>query len=154
MNNILQYCNNLPERRFAKGDVVIKQGDRTGVLYILAEGCVEIVKNDFQINTIDSPGSIFGEISVLLDLPHMATVRTLEPCRFLLADHPTEFLKEHPDVHLHLSWLLAKRLNGVTSYLVDLKQQFEDQQDHLGMVDEVLECLVHDQPDDSDSENH
>ena len=59
----------------------------------------------------------------------------------------TEFLKEHPDVHLHLSTLLAKRLNSVTSYLVDLKSQFEDHDDHLGMVDEVLESLLHHQPE-------
>ena len=32
---------------------------------------------------------------------------------------------------------------SVTSYLVDVKKQFEDQQSHLGIVDEVLETLVH-----------
>ena len=147
MSNIINNCADLPEKHFDKGETVIAQGDRTGVLYLLAEGSVEIVKGEFQINTVDSAGSIFGDISVLLDLPHMATVRTLEPSRFLIAERPTEFLKQHPEVHLHLSRLLAKRLNGVTSYLVDLKKQFEDQENHLGMVDEVLESLIHHQPE-------
>jgi CRP/FNR family transcriptional regulator, cyclic AMP receptor protein len=33
----------------------------------------------------------------------------------------------------------------VTTYLVDLKRQFEDHQNHLGMVDDILETLVHEQ---------
>ena len=33
----------------------------------------------------------------------------------------------------------------MNSYLVDLKRQFADHGDHLSMVDEVLETLVHHQ---------
>jgi hypothetical protein len=43
--------------------------------------------------------------------------------------------------------LLAQRLNSVTGYLADLKRQYEDHDDHLGMVDEVLETLTHQQAD-------
>lgn len=149
MNEILNKCSDLPEASFADGEIVMEEGKKGGGLYILAEGSVEILKQDFQINTVDSTGSLFGEVSVLLDLPHMATVKTLEPSRFYVAHNPGEFLKSHPEVHLHLSRLLAKRLNSVTSYLVDLKQQFEDREDHLGMVDDVLESLLHNQPDAS-----
>lgn len=149
MKDILNECSELPVRNFAPHKTVIEQGTHSGVLYILAEGSIEILKGDFQINTVDSAGSIFGEISVLLDLPHTATVKTLEASSFFIAEHPTDFLKAHPNVHVHMSRLLAKRLNRVTSYLVDLKKQFEDQEDHLGMVDEVLESLVHDQPENS-----
>jgi hypothetical protein len=41
--------------------------------------------------------------------------------------------------------MLAQRLNGATTYLVDLKRQFEGQASHLGMVGEVLETLMHQQ---------
>jgi len=33
----------------------------------------------------------------------------------------------------------------VTDYLTDVKEQFSDQKDHLAMVDEVLDTLVHHQ---------
>jgi len=151
MKKLVHQCAGLPQRSFAAGETIIEQGRRSGVLYILAEGSVEVLKGDFQISIIDSVGSIFGEVSVLLDLPHTATVKAMEPCRFFIADEPAAFLKSNPEAHLHLSRLLAKRLNAVTTYLVDLKRQFEDQEDHLGMVDEVLDSLVHHQSDDSDA---
>ena len=44
--------------------------------------------------------------------------------------------------------LLAGRLNAATSYLADLKRQFEDQGNHLGMVGEVLDVLIHQQDED------
>ena len=100
---------------------------------------------------MDSAGSIFGDVSVLLELPHMATVKTLEPSVFHVAEDALAFLRSKPEAHLHLSRLLAKRLNSVTNYLVDLKSQFEDRDDHLGMVDEVLESLLHHQPDKSET---
>ena len=34
---------------------------------------------------------------------------------------------------------------AATTYLVDIKRQFEDKSDHLGMVGEVLETLIHQQ---------
>jgi hypothetical protein len=36
----------------------------------------------------------------------------------------------------------------MTSYLADLKAQFHDRSDHLGMVDEVLASLMHHQDDE------
>ncbi len=41
--------------------------------------------------------------------------------------------------------MLAQRLNGVTSYLMDIKKQFEGKDDHFSMLDEVLESLVYNQ---------
>jgi hypothetical protein len=41
--------------------------------------------------------------------------------------------------------LLARRLDALNKYLVDVKQQFEGH-DHIGMVDEVLDTLLHRQP--------
>jgi CRP/FNR family cyclic AMP-dependent transcriptional regulator len=40
----------------------------------------------------------------------------------------------------------AARLDGMTQYLVDVKQQYADRDDHLGMVDGILDVLVHHHP--------
>jgi CRP-like cAMP-binding protein len=115
------------------------------VIYVLVDGSVEIVKADVQINTVADPGAIFGEVSVLLGLPHMATVKTLAPSVFHVTSDPSEFLRANPDIALAVAALLAKRLHIVTTYLVDLKRQFETDAGHLALVDEVLESLVHHQ---------
>jgi hypothetical protein len=47
-----------------------------------------------------------------------------------------------------LGRLLAQRLSAATTYLVDLKRQFEHQSNHLGMVGDVLETLMHQQDEE------
>ncbi|HVO16435.1 MAG TPA: cyclic nucleotide-binding domain-containing protein [Alphaproteobacteria bacterium] len=145
MPGILELCRGLPEARFAPGDVLLTEGGSSHVLYVLVEGRVEILKGDYQINVVGDAGAIFGEIAVLLGIPHMATVRALTPVAAHMIADGDAFLQSHPEIAYHLSKLLAQRLHGVTTYLVDLKRQFEDQSGHLGMVDEVLEALVHQQ---------
>ncbi len=145
MSSVIECCAGLPEKTYEAGAVVIQEGKKTGVLYILAEGAVEILKGDFQINTASEPGAFFGEVSMLLGIPHMATVKALQPSRFFVVENAAAFLQSHPELALNLARLLARRLHYVTTYLVDLKQQFEDSKDHLSMVDEVLESLVHHQ---------
>ena len=142
---ILEQCRGLPEQRFAAGTVLLAEGATTGLLIVLIEGEVEILKGDFQIATVADPGAIFGEISLLLEKPHMATVRATAPVRAYVAEGGAAFLRGHPELATEISRLLAQRLHGLTTYLVDLKRQFEDRADHLGMVDDVLETLAHQQ---------
>ena len=52
------------------------------------------------------------------------------------------FLRQHPEIAFYLARLLAQRLNAATTYLVDVKRQYEGHGDHLGMVGEVLEALT------------
>jgi CRP/FNR family cyclic AMP-dependent transcriptional regulator len=145
VSTILEHCHDIPLRSFAPGAILLAEGEKSGLLYILVDGEVEIIKGDFQINQVSDPGAIFGEVSVLLDIPHMATVRALTPCRAHEIRGGAAFLKSNQDITFHLALLLARRLQGVSTYLVDLKHQFVDREDHLGMVDDVLESLVNQQ---------
>jgi CRP-like cAMP-binding protein len=135
----------LAERTLAAGSVLLAEGETSGLLFVLIEGEVEILKGTFQINTVADPGAIFGEISLLLDKPHMATVRAVSDCRVHVVEGGADFLKANPEIAFELSTLLAQRLHGLTTYLVDLKRQYEHHDDHLGMVDDVLETLSHQQ---------
>lgn len=145
---ILDACRGkLPERSFGPGEIVIAEGTPAGGLFILIEGSVEVRKNDYPITALDEPGVVFGEISVLLETSHTASVVTLAASRFYVVDAPLEFLRTAPEVALVVARLLARRLHAMTTYLVDLKQQFEQYQDHFGMVDQVLDALTHSQDD-------
>ncbi|MGZ8236490.1 MAG: cyclic nucleotide-binding domain-containing protein [Methylobacter sp.] len=145
MRTVLSFCHGLPERLFEPGEVLLAEEGADGMLYVLIEGEVEVLKGVTQVNIQSEPGAIFGELAVLLDISHTATVRAVSPSRTYVVENAGDFLQSHPDLTFQLAKLLAKKLNSITSYLVDLKSQFEDQQDHLGMVDEVLETLLHQQ---------
>ncbi|MEJ0059411.1 MAG: cyclic nucleotide-binding domain-containing protein [Terricaulis sp.] len=145
MPSIADLCHELPVATFAPGEVLIGEGKSTGRLYVLIEGSVAVMKGDFQINLVSEPGAIFGDMSVLLGIPHMATVRAVTPCRARVTEDGAAFLQSHKEVTYLLSQMLAQRLQGVTTYLVDIKRQFEDHSGHLGMVDEILETLLNQQ---------
>jgi CRP-like cAMP-binding protein len=135
----------LPLRTFDTGETVLAEGHRSGMLYVLASGRVEVLKEGVQINVIGERGAFFGEVSVLLDEPHTATVRALEPTTFHVVDEPLVFLRSRPVLALEVARLLARRVHYLTTYLVDVKRQFADSGGHLGIVDEILESLAHHQ---------
>ena len=149
MSEVLDACAGLPQRTFRAGENILDEGQRAGVLCVLASGTVEVLKGDLQIAVVDTPGAFFGEVSMLLDLPHMATVRAVTEATLYVVAEPMTFMQSDPAIALGLARLLAKRLHSVTTYLVDLKRQFEGQDSHLSMVDEVLETLVHHQGEES-----
>lgn len=142
---IADLCQALPTVAFAPGDVVLPEGAKTGRIYVLVDGTVDVLKGDFAINIVSERGAIFGDMSALLDIPHMATVKARTPCTFHVSEGGAGFLKSNTEIAYLLAQLLAQRLHGVTSYLVDIKRQFEDHESHLGMVDEILESLLHQQ---------
>jgi hypothetical protein len=84
-------------------------------------------------------------MSVLLRRHCTASVRTLKPSVFAVVDQPERFLRESSEASLHVAVLLARRLEALNRYLVDVKTQYEGH-DHLGMVDDVLNTLLHQQP--------
>jgi CRP/FNR family transcriptional regulator, cyclic AMP receptor protein len=145
MASILELIHGGEVRRYDTGQVVIEQGKRTGLLFFLIDGSVEVVKDDVQIATASQPGAVFGELSALLGGNHTATVRALEPSAFQVVRNPREFLETSPIICLHVCELIARRLDAVNKYLVDVKQQFKEDE-HLGMVDDLLETLMHRQP--------
>src|SRR5476649_2266428 len=78
MLDILEYCIGGVRRNFAAGAEVLHEGGRTGHLYVLIEGRLEVVKGDTVVATLTEPGAVLGEMSVLLDQPHTATVRAAQ----------------------------------------------------------------------------
>ena len=142
MADILDYCEGLKQVSFKSGQVMLPEGERLGRLYVLISGQVEIVREKTPVTLVDEPGSIFGEMSVLLDMPHSATVRALGPVKVYEIPDALTFLDKRPDFSLQISTMLARRLYYTTSYLVDLQQQAAGKRQDLDLVDEILASLV------------
>ncbi|MDB6172392.1 MAG: Cyclic nucleotide-binding domain protein [Chthoniobacteraceae bacterium] len=145
MPSILDLIPNGDVRYFQPGEVVMEQDANTGRLWFLIEGSVEVVKDGVRLATVSQAGAVFGELSALLDCNHTATVRALHPCAFRAVENPREFLAASPLVCLHVCELVARRLDGLNKYLVDVQEQFKGD-DHIGMVDGVLRTLMHRHP--------
>jgi CRP-like cAMP-binding protein len=130
---------------FDAGVSVIKQGATGGPMFVIIQGEIEVLRDNVRVAKISEPGAVFGEMHVLSGCPHAVTIRTLKPSSFAIIENPRQFLASSAEASLYVAELLAARLNTMNKYLVDVKQQYEGH-DHLGMVDDVLNCLVHRQP--------
>lgn len=150
MADILDFCEGLPTQTFEPGDVVIHEGLTLGKLFVLIEGQVEVVRRDMQVTHIDEPGSVFGEMSVLLDQPYSATVKALSEIKVYAIEDAYTFLESNPDIAIHIATLLARRLYYTTAYLVDLQQQLAGRRKDLDVVDKILGQLFT-QPEESPS---
>lgn len=145
MSWILEALKNSPIRHFEAGGIILEEGTSTGLLFFLMQGEVEVLKGDVRVATASEPGAVFGELSALLETPHTATVRATKPSAFYIVENPLVSLETNPRLCLHVCELLARRLDALNKYLVDVKHQYEGH-DHIGMIDSLLETLMHRHP--------
>ncbi len=145
MTDLLELSADLPERRIDAGDLLIAENDPPSTMLVLVSGSVTVERDGVAFARIDTPGSVFGEMSAVLGRPATATVRAASDVVVRTVDDPLRFLSDHPGAALAVLRLTAGRLDGLTQYLVDVKQQFAGVQGHLGMVDQILDTLVHHQ---------
>jgi CRP-like cAMP-binding protein/Zn-dependent protease len=64
----------------APGERIVQEGEIGDAFYAIASGQVEVTKDGVAIRTL-GPGSFFGEVALLLDVPRTATVRAITAVR-------------------------------------------------------------------------
>jgi len=142
MRAVLDYCSGGVERKVPEGTLMIHEGGKTGHLFVLLQGKLEVIKGDSIVAVLTEPGAMLGEMSVLLDQPHTATVRAASDSMVYEIDDAASFLRDQPEVALLIARLLAQRLNVATTYLADLMHQYAGHGTHLSMVSELLQSMI------------
>ncbi|NHA67636.1 Crp/Fnr family transcriptional regulator [Phycicoccus flavus] len=145
MDDLLALCADLPVRQVAPGEVLLEEGAAAGALLVLQSGSVVVERGGTPFARIDTPGAVFGELAVVLGVPVTATVRADDEVVVRVAEDPRAFLTERPGAALAVLRTTAARLDGLTRYLADVKEQYAGLPGHLGMVDGLLDTLVHHQ---------
>ena len=117
---------------FPAGSELITQGRNAGgSLMVLKEGEVEVIRDGKFVSTIKQPGAIFGEMSVLLERPHSASVRAVTDVQLYVIDDALRVLEAHPAWLLQIARLLAQRVNATTAQLVALRQKEAESEDDI-----------------------
>ena len=120
--DMLSLSSHLPEQAFAPGQVVVREGDAGGAIRVLVAG------------------ALAGKVSVLLNARSGVIVQATEPSVLHRADDGAALLASHPAITRRVAEGQAERLNAITIYRVDLKQQYGNAPG-LSMVSEVLSQL-------------
>jgi CRP-like cAMP-binding protein len=117
------------------GTVVMREGERGRGLLVLLTGSVEVRKldrhgGDVAIAVIEAP-TVLGEMNLLTDRPHSATVRAVTPCAFQLLTRSqfsrllgAESLAAYKVVAA-LADVIARRLDRMDEKFVELTAQRE-----------------------------
>jgi CRP-like cAMP-binding protein len=128
----------LPVVVFQPGEMVLTAGSTTGRLLVLRQGAVEVVRDGIQIARVAEPGAVFGEIAALLNKSHTADVRALEQSEFSVAD-ATTLLSASPTTLLYVAALLAQRLDGANTALLEVKRQLKGSPANSEMAQSVAD---------------
>jgi hypothetical protein len=107
------------ELDYAEDTTVIKQNDAGDTLFLIIRGRVQVIIEEQEgkevlLDYIETGGA-FGEMSLLDDNPRSATIRTVEPCQFLIL-HKQEFKEiamEYPRVTLQICAVLSQRIRNI-----------------------------------------
>ncbi|MCH7887420.1 MAG: cyclic nucleotide-binding domain-containing protein [Candidatus Marinimicrobia bacterium] len=120
--------------KFSKGTIIMKEGDKGGPFYILLEGKCEILKRDFPLTTISKKGIIFGEMSLILNIPRTATVIAYSDVEAYEVDiNFDDIFNHYPKTTKSIMRTLAKRVvnqnDVIYGYIVDEEMVEFDEND-------------------------
>ena len=111
------------------GLVVFKEGERPQGLMVLLDGTVEIFKDGTEVLATIAAPTVLGEISLLTEGPHTASVRAQTACEFSLLT-TTQFhrlLREESlaayKVIATLADVLARRLHRMDEKFVEVTRR-------------------------------
>jgi len=111
----------LPVTTYHAGETIMRDGSKTGRLFILESGEVAVLKNSAELARVDQRGAVFGELAALLDQPHLADVRAVQDSNFHVAD--VKLLEKEPVALLAVARCLARRFVIAHETLVELKNE-------------------------------
>ena len=144
MNEIIKYLRKVPlfsnlkdkdlatieslvkERKYARGEIILRQGEEGIGLFIIKKGKVKVSKTLASGKTIDiavhSDGEYFGELAMLDNKPRTATVTAIEDTEVYIMTY-WEFkalLESKPEIALSLLPVLVERFRETNEQLLEL----------------------------------
>ncbi|MCU0426381.1 MAG: cyclic nucleotide-binding domain-containing protein [Candidatus Kapabacteria bacterium] len=110
---------------FRPGEVIIREGERGKGYYILESGTISLSKQGVKISELAGSGTIFGEMSDILDEPRTCTATAETSAQ--VSYYPfslDEIIRQHPDIAKQLVIALAERISTTTDALTQGKLAF------------------------------
>lgn len=107
---------------YKAGETIIREGEQGKGFYILKEGSLDVLKDGVNVATITEPGTIFGEMSDILNEPRTCTIVAKSGSYIMHIPKGIDvIISEYPSVAKKLIVTLAKRLEDTTKNLLVFK---------------------------------
>jgi CRP-like cAMP-binding protein len=124
-DDLAALAGNLQRRRYARGQVIFRQGDPGVSLYLIEAGAVKIAVSTHRgkglVLRILGARDFFGELSLLDGEPRSADAIAHEDCRLLLLQREDflRFVEDRPGVAKDLLASVSRRLRYTTQQVQD-----------------------------------
>jgi CRP/FNR family cyclic AMP-dependent transcriptional regulator len=142
MASLLTLTFSQPTRTLAAGEVLIKEGDPGGDLYVLESGKLPVSRAGVTLATITAQGALIGEMSVLLGTENTATVTADKPTTVRVVKDALAFLERQPLVALRVAMLLSQRLDATSALLVEMQKDSKGKGPEAGIFGRLMSALV------------
>ncbi|HOP50683.1 MAG TPA: Crp/Fnr family transcriptional regulator [Ignavibacteriales bacterium] len=119
------------KKTYKKGDIIAIEGENTTDCYVLLSGWVGIFKNKIKVDDFNIPGTVFGEISFLLDKRRTAHIIALAESEVMSFRGDVEdIIRNYPNIAKKILVSLADKLRKTTENFVlvideDIQQALE-----------------------------
>lgn len=108
----------LSEKKFKKGEMIIREGDMGDTLYILASGSVQVLRNTLGdekyavVNLKAEQNVFFGEVALIDSDRRSASVMALEDCKtwVLTGNDYEKICEKEPRFGYLVTFRIAKRI--------------------------------------------
>jgi len=113
-------------KTYEGGQYITKQGESGQCMYIVQEGCVEVLvegrEGDIVLSRLET-GDVFGEMALFTGEPRSASVRAQGSARVLTVDK-RGFLRrvhEDPSLAFHILQRMSERIQALDEEVVRLR---------------------------------
>ena len=113
---------NAPTRLIQAGETVIEEGTPGKDAYVLQEGEVIVEMAGKELASVNDRGTIFGEMSALMNRNRSTTVTTTKDSSFFVIDDIVEFLGKNPELSVQLLRLMAERIDKMNHLITDKRR--------------------------------
>lgn len=113
----------LPEKVYEKGTLLLVEGERSGKVMVLKQGTLSVQSGGIELVKISEPKTIFGEISVLLESEHSATVLAETKVTVYVIENLLEFVKANPLAAMYVAQVLANRLVNMNQHIIAVRNE-------------------------------
>lgn len=108
------------EKDYEKNDIICHEGDDGQYIYILQSGKLGIFKNDQLVSEYTKPGTILGEMSIILGEERSASIKALEKSTVsIIRLSVIDMVRNFPSFTVKILTVLAERLKETTTELSD-----------------------------------
>lgn len=103
------------EKDYNKGDVICREGDTGQYIYILQNGKLGIYKDDKLLSEYSKPGTILGEMSIILGDKRSASIKAFEKSTVsVIRLSVVDMVRNFPSFTVKILTVLAERLKDTT----------------------------------------